>query len=274
MENLNIQNNNQSQQSSQMENSMSFNELLVQYFNVHVSETGDGRFTSFKKHMDDLMKNHIKPLSVRAGKSASDGSWRSELESKFGGRGKKWYFVSIDEISPTLENLSQTEDISQYKAFIEEQEKAWIRFKGPRINNGVQSAAFEVRINGSKLDHPKQLHYIAIDQLDEIITPFEAGSTPFSLKLENIQSPEDESADETEETISVDDASQSEETVEENTTEEVATENEEISAPTSNDPAEWEAYLDQLELSADLQEEIIEDVDHEEDNDDSLFGSF
>lgn len=267
MENLNIQNNNQSQQSSQMENSMSFNELLVQYFNDHVSQTGDGRFTSFKKHMDDLMKNHIKPLSVRAGKSASDGSWRSELKSKFGGRGKKWYFVSIDEIMPSLEKFSQSEDISQYKTFIEKQEKAWIRFAGPRINNGVQSAAFEVRIYDSREDHPKQLHYIAIDQLDEIITPFEAGSTPFSLKLEDIPK------DETEvETVTVE--SKTEEIIEENTTEEVATENEEISAPTSDDPAEWEAYLDKLDLSSDLQEEIIEDVDHEEVNDDSLFGTF
>lgn len=269
MENLNIQNNNnQSQQSSQMENSMSFNELLIQYFNDHVEETGDGRFTAFKKHMDDLMKNHIKPLSVRAGKSASDGSWRSELKSKFGGRGKKWCFVSLTEIMPTLEKFSQTEDISQYKTFIEEQEKAWIRFSGPRINNGIQTAAFEVRIHGSKLDHPKQLHYIAIDQLDGIITPFEAGSTPHSLKLEDIPK------DETEvETVTVE--SQNEEITEEVvTTEEVATETEvEISAPTSDDPAEWEAYLDNLELSADLEEEIIEDVDLEEDNDDSLFGT-
>ena len=268
MANLNNQNNNQSQQSSQMENSMSFNELLVQYFNDHVAQTGDGRFTAFKKHMDDLMKNHIKPLSVRAGKSASDGSWRSELKSKFGGRGKKWYFVSTTEIMSTLEKFSQSEDISQYKTFIEEQEKAWIRFSGPRINNGIQSAAFEVRIHGSKEDHPKQLHYIAIDQLDEIITPFEAGNTPRSLKLEVIPK------DETEiETVTVE--SKTEEIIEENTTEEVATDdNVEISAPTSDDPAEWEAYLDKLELTTDLQEEIIEDVDHEEDNDDSLFGTF
>ena len=267
MENLNIQNNNQSQQSSQMENSMSFNELLVQYFNDHVTQTGDGRFTAFKKHMDDLMKNHIKPLSVRSGKSASDGSWRSELKSKFGGRGKKWYFVSTTEIMPTLEKFSQSEDISQYKTFIEEQEKAWIRFSGPRINDGIQTAAFEVRIHGSKLDHPKNLHYIAIDQLDDIITPFKEGSTPHSLKLEVIPK------DETEvETVTVE--SKTEEIIEENTTEEVATDdNVEISAPTSDDPAEWEAYLDNLELSADLQEEIIEDEDLEEDNDDSLFGT-
>lgn len=269
MENLNIQNNNQSQQSSQMENSMSFNELLVQYFNDHVTQTGDGRFTAFKKHMDDLMKNHIKPLSVRAGKSAPDGSWRSELKSKFGGRGKKWCFVSLTEIMPTLEKFSQTEDISQYKTFIEEQEKAWIRFSGPRINNGIQTAAFEVRIHGSKLDHPKNLHYIAIDLLDGIITPFESGSTPHSLKLEDIPKTETESEVET---VTVE--SQSEEIIEENTTEEVATDdNVEITAPTSDDPAEWEAYLNNLELSADLKDEVIADVDYEEDHDDSLFGT-
>ena len=175
-------------------------------------------------------------------------------------RVKRGYY----QITPSL----LVEDISQYKTFIEEQEKAWIRFSGPRINNGIQTAAFEVRIHGSKIDHPKQLHYIAIDQLDEIITPFEAGSTPFSLKLEDIPK------DETEvETVTVE--SQNEEITEEVvTTEEVATETEvEISAPTSDDPKEWEAYLDKLELTADLEEEVIEDLDLEEDNDDSLFGT-
>ena len=48
-----------------------FAQQLVQYFNDHVAETGDGRFTSFDKHMKELMKEHVKPLTARSGTGRS-----------------------------------------------------------------------------------------------------------------------------------------------------------------------------------------------------------
>ena len=87
--------------------------------------------------------------------------------------------------------------------FTEQAGFSWIRFSGPRIDSqGNQSAAFEVRTGGSKIDHPKQLHYITIDQLDETIQPL--GGTPHSLKLEG-QEEKSETKDLTETEVSTDD---------------------------------------------------------------------
>ena len=52
--------------------------------------------------------------------------------------------------------------------------------------NGHNVAAFEVRIFGSRLDHPKQLHYIPVRDLDEKIIAL--NSTPHAMRLEETTS--------------------------------------------------------------------------------------
>ena len=158
-------------------------------FQAFVDNGGEPKVTSFKRHLDKLINSEIKPLCGRSSKTGGD-DWRSELKAKFGGRGAKWVFVSLDNIRPTLDLLA-TEgiDIEDYDKFTQAHGQAWIRFSGGRINDGVQSAAFEVRTDGSTIDHPKQLHYVPVSELDENITFM--NTTPHAMKVEEVAKPQE-----------------------------------------------------------------------------------
>lgn len=191
MENIsNIQS--QSQIQSSQENTMGNHDtqnFIVQIFNDFIQNGGEPKVTSFKRHLDSLINSDIKPLCSRSAKSPDGSDWRSVLKSKFSGRGAKWVEISIDELSETLDKFdSQGIDTKTYRMFIEQAEFAWIRFAGPRIDSNIQCAAFEVRTPGSTIDCPKQLHYVPVSQLDEIIKPL--NGTPHSRKLEVIKSNE------------------------------------------------------------------------------------
>ena len=177
---------------------MSNENTIIELFQSFLSNGGAPKVTSFKKHLDQLINENVKPLCVRSGKTADGNDWRSDLKSRFGGRGQKWVFIAISEIESTLIKFETAGiDCTDYRQFTKDHGKAWIRFAGGRINDNLKSAAFEVRINGSKLDHPKQLHYIPMDNLDIIET---MTGTPNSLKLEVKQTEEanDDVATETE----------------------------------------------------------------------------
>jgi len=239
-----------------------FNEALINHFKDHVEETGNGNFTAFKTHMDNLMKTHIKPLTSRSNLSASDGSNpRAMQKSMFKGRGRQWIFVSLEDITPTLEAL-QTQGINttDYETHINRLGQAWIRYNGPRIVDGKLVGAFEVRTQGSKIDHPKQLHYIANDLLSDV-TRLPNGSTPHSLKLEIdpavMPTPKPKAEVKTEPAPSP--------VVETETVEEEPQVINE--APTSNDPEDWEAFLNDEGLAA-IEDDLADDLD------DSLFGDF
>ena len=198
MENSNVQTQNQN------EDTMSQQDLIVQMFQSFITDGGLPKVTDFKRHIDSLIKDNVKPLCFRSGKSPDGDDWRSQLKARFSGRGAKWVIVPLKEINPTISDFeSQGIDCNDYKTFVEANGAAWLRFAGPRIDSqGNQAAAFEVRTGGSKIDHPKQLHYIPIDQLDETIRPL--GGTPHSLKLES-QEEKSETKDLTETEVSTDD---------------------------------------------------------------------
>lgn len=159
---------------------------IVELFNSFLAEGGEPKVTAFKKYLNAEIDKHVKPLCARSGRSSIPGvaDWRSEVKARFSGRGAKWVRVEIDEIMPTINRLYTEKDIDgkDYTNWIKKQGYAWIRFAGPRVAEGIESAAFEVRTRGSKEDHPKQLHYIAIEDLDDKIKPL--GGTPHSMKLE------------------------------------------------------------------------------------------
>lgn len=158
-------------------------------FQAYVDNGGEPKVTSFKRHLDKLINSEIKPLCGRSSKVGGD-DWRSELKAKFGGRGAKWVFVSIENITPTLTRLAnEGVDVEDYTKFISAHGQAWVRFSGPRIDNGVQCAAFEVRTDGSTIDHPKQLHYVPVSELDDTITFM--NSTPHSMKVEEVAKPQE-----------------------------------------------------------------------------------
>ena len=64
-----------------------------------------------------------------------------------------------------------------------------LRTTQSRIDNGVKAAAFEVRTDGSTIDHPKQLHYIPLHDLDEAVSFM--NSTPHAMKLEEAAKPQE-----------------------------------------------------------------------------------
>ena len=159
-------------------------EMILGLFNNFVAEGGDPKVTSFKKHLDQLINAKVKPLCGRSAKTGVVDDWRSELKARFSGRGAKWVKVSVEEILPTLEEFDETDD---YAGWINEAGYAWIRFAGPRVAKGSNCAAFEVRTGGSTIDHPKQLHYIPVHDLDDKIEPL--NSTPHAMKLEVATTP-------------------------------------------------------------------------------------
>ena len=146
----------------------------------HFQDNPQG-FTDYRKEVEALLRDNIKPLTARSGKAGDD--WRSEIKSQFSGRGAKWVFVSLQDIEPTLVQFEADGiDCTDYRKNTTKLGKAWIRFNGPRVNDGVKSAAFEVRTEGSTIDHPKQLHYIALHDLDDKIKPLP--STPHAMRIE------------------------------------------------------------------------------------------
>lgn len=155
---------------------------IQQLFNEFLESGGQPKVTEFKRYFDKLVNEEIKPQCGRSSKSVSGDDWRSELNDRFGGRGAKWVKVSIEEVTPTLASLGESEDVVSYVSWIEAAGYAWIRFKGPRVVDGQHMAAFEVRTKGSTINHPEQLHYVPVVELDERIELM--GTTPYAAKLE------------------------------------------------------------------------------------------
>ena len=154
---------------------------IQQLFQAFIDDGGEPKVTAFKKHLDLLINQEIKPLCGRSGKTGIADGWRNELKARFSGRGAKWVKVSLEEIAATLEGFDY-DDCIFYRSWINEAGYAWIRFAGPRVVGGNKVAAFEVRTGGSTIDHPKQLHYISVHELDDKIQSLP--STPHAMKLE------------------------------------------------------------------------------------------
>ena len=159
---------------------------IQQLFHEFINDGGEPKVTSFKRHLDKLINQEIKTLCGRSAKTGLVDDWRSEVKARFSGRGSKWVKVSLEEIASTLEGLDY-DDCIFYRHWINEAGFAWIRFAGPRVANGSHCAAFEVRTGGSTIDHPKQLHYIPVHDLDEKIEAL--NSTPHAMRLEVAMTP-------------------------------------------------------------------------------------
>ena len=144
-----------------------------------------GNYTDFRKHVEKCMRDAVKPMTSRAAMSSSgEGNWRDQLKAQFKGRGRQWIWVSKESVQPTIDRLAaEGFDTVDYERWIATQDNAWVRFTGPRSVEGKSVGAFELRLDGSKIDCPKMLHYIPVDELDEENVNRMAG-TPHSLGLE------------------------------------------------------------------------------------------
>lgn len=254
MENINSTNN-----QLHNEDSMNTTDILIQALTAHFNDN-PANFTSYRSNIDKLLREHIKPMTSRSGKSSDGDDWKSQTKHRFSGRGAKWVFVSLDQIEPTLANLeAEGVDCTSYRKFTTEHNKAWIRFSAPRINNGVQTAAFEVRTEMSTKDHPKQLHYIAITDLDDQIE--QMPNTPKSLKLEEDAAPVTNNKPKAPKKKKESKPASTLSDLADSINEELSQEDPELSElPDSNDPEEWSSFLEAQGLT-DLDDS---DVDFDE----------
>ena len=78
------------------------------------------------------------------------------------------------------------DDVEDYRSWVKKAGYAWVRYSGPRGTEDAQELAFEVRINGSRLDHPKHLFRVTAQMWDQLEENREVlGGTPFGKNLEN-----------------------------------------------------------------------------------------
>ena len=204
----------------------------------HFQDNPQG-FTDYRKEVESLLRDNIKPLTARSGKTGND--WRSEIKSQFSGRGAKWVFVSLQDIEPTLVQFEADGiDCADYRKNTTKLGKAWIRFNGPRVKDGVKSAAFEVRTEGSTIDHPKQLHMIPADIMSSLIEAMPG--TPKALKLEEDSAPMPKVKKKNKiKEVEIDTTSV--QVIANEINNELEAEVVLNEAPQSDDPAEWEAFL-------------------------------
>ena len=218
---------------------MNTTDSLIQALVSHFNDNPQG-FTSYRKEIESLLKDNIKPIASRSSKAGDD--WRSELKTKFSGRGAKWVFVSLEEIEPTLVQFEADGiDCTDYRKNTTKLGKAWIRFNGPRVNDGVKTAAFEVRTEGSTIDHPKQLHMMPADTITSYIEAMPG--TPKALKLEEDSAPMPKaSKPKKEKKVKAEPVVSELEVLSEEINLELQ-EPELSDIPESDDPADWEAFL-------------------------------
>jgi len=237
--NTNIQNINTNNNNQPVGVSMNTTNSLIQALVTHFNDNPQG-FTSYRKEIESLLKENIKPIASRSSKVGDN--WRADLKSKFSGRGAKWVFVSLESIEQTLVQFETNGiDCADYRKNVVKLGKAWVRFNGARVDNGIKCAAFEVRTEGSTIDHPKQVHMINVDDLDDLIEVM--SGTPKGLKLEEDSAPmprisksKVENKPKSKPAVSELEALSEEINLE-------LREPELNDTPESNDPADWEAFL-------------------------------
>lgn len=250
MSNIQINNNTNSE-----ETTMNTTDVLIAALVNHFQDNPQS-FTEYRKEVEALLRDNIKPLSSRSGKSGDD--WRAEVKSQFSGRGAKWVFIALQDIEPTLVQFEDGGiDCSNYRKNITKLGKAWIRFSGPRVKDGINSAAFEVRTEGSTIDHPKQIHMIPADILSNVIEVMPG--TPKSLKIEEDSEPMPNAKARTLDRETTNESSLNVGTIASEINKELEAEVVLNESPQSDDPAEWEAFLAAEGLIDHDLEDILDD---------------
>ncbi len=134
------------------------------------------------------MKVNIQSRGRVSSSGGGASGWRAEQKANFAGRGQKWVKLTgelLDQLRSTLAEFREMgEDTSAYESWIAKAGYAFVRYSGPRVLEGP-ALAFEVRINGSKIDHPKHLFQVTEDVWMQLAEDHDyLGGTPFSLNLE------------------------------------------------------------------------------------------
>jgi hypothetical protein len=176
-------------------------DLLTNLSKDVMVDTEDMSFAFFNTAMANVLRDDIKPVfqevrnankpeKAQRGESTKrvkrEDDWRGDQLEFFGGRGRKWIYVDIDTVTPVLEELeAQGVDVTNYRSDIEAAGKAWIRYQGPRVNEGKASAMFWLWPDGSRgvVGNLDKQYHIYIDHDDITNIEFVDG-TPYKLGLE------------------------------------------------------------------------------------------
>ena len=165
-----------------------FEAMMAQMVELY-STCPDASKIRFIQAIEDQFKAAA-PARGRASNGSSSGSgWRDLQKAQFSGRGAKWIKLEgrlLRHLNDHLDEWAEAgEDVEDYRSWIEEAGFGWVRYSGPRGTEAEPQLAFEVRIGGSKIDHPKHLlkfSQLLWDQKEDQRSVL--GGTPFGMSLE------------------------------------------------------------------------------------------
>lgn len=168
----------------------SFEAMMAQMVEIY-NTCPDASRIRFIQAIEDQFKGNSQARARTSSGSAAKGSgWRDLQKAEFSGRGAKWIKIEGRLLRHLNEHLDawaeDGDDVEDYRRWIEAAGFGWIRYSGPRGTEAEPQLAFEVRIFGSKVDHPK--HLIKFSQLlwnQKEDQHSVLGGTPFSMKLED-----------------------------------------------------------------------------------------
>ena len=150
---------------------------------------------AFVYAFQDQFRINVPSRSSRssAGSARPGAGWRQAQIAQFSGRGNKWIKVTgyLEVLVDQLLHVWEADENSGFYTggYRTETEKAgysWIRYAGPRGSEENQQLCFEIRINGSRYDHPENLIKIPVETWENFPQDRSLlGGTPFSLGLED-----------------------------------------------------------------------------------------
>ena len=176
---------------SHVTKSPAFEDMMAQMVEIY-SNCPDASKIRFIQAIEDQFKANAPARGRASGGSSGGGTgWRADQKAQFSGRGAKWIKITGEMLNLLNLQLNVFEgdgdDVEDYRGWITKSGFGWVRYSGPRGTEDAQELAFEVRIHGSKLDHPKHLFKVTSDVWNNHLQDDHEvlGGTPFSMNLEN-----------------------------------------------------------------------------------------
>ena len=165
-----------------------FEAMMAQMVEIYAT-CPDASKIRFIQAIEDQFKANAPARGRAAGGSSSGSGWRDLQKAEFSGRGAKWIKLEGRLLRHLKEHLDawaeDGDDVDSYRAHIEKAGFGWVRYSGPRGTEAEPQLAFEVRIGGSRIDHPKHLlkfSQLLWDQKEDHRSIL--GGTPFGMNLE------------------------------------------------------------------------------------------
>ena len=167
-------------------NNEQLSNTLLESYKKMITDTGDTSFSRFSETIMDILKDSVKPHSVRGSRKA-DNSWKAELEAPFKGRGNGWikFKAGSDAALAIIDKLDRMvlDNVDDYLKHTTREGMYWTRFV--KVTGTAQAPLLvsEIRLIDPKVVHPKSYHitmpYSFFTEGGEML-----GGTPVSLKLE------------------------------------------------------------------------------------------